>query len=792
MSVINNGILLGAGADAATTYQISRSLRFNSADSAYLSRTPGSAGNRKTWTLAFWIKRSGLGRYTFFSAGSTLNASFACEFDSSDRLWIYNYTSGFDWQLISTSVYRDPSAWYHITIAVDTTQSTASNRVRVYVNGTEVTTFSTATYPSSSADTYVNTAAIHTLGCYQNQTLFANLYLADVHFCDGNAYTPSSFTETDATTGQLVPKTFSGSYGTNGFRLPFSDNSGTTSTTLGKDAAGSNNWTPNNFSVASGAGNDSLVDSPTGYGTDTGAGNEVRGNYACWNPIANSTTASQPALSNGNLDVGANSTGGVRLATIPVSSGKWYWEVTVTTVGNALVGAQSVTLTGSQPGYGSNSAAYLSDGRVKNNGSDVGTYTAFSANDIIGVALDMDNFTIKFYRNNTLIVTISSNISGTWVPVVADWNAGSSVLVGNFGQRPFAYTAPSGFKALCSHNLPEPTILQGNTAMDVKLYTGNGSTQTISGLGFSPDFVWLKKRSGLADHYLYDQVRGATYRLYSNTTDAESTSSTGLTAFTSDGFSLGSANDVNQSSNTYAAWCWDCGSSTVTNTSGSISSQVRASATNGCSVVTYTGTGANATVGHGLGVAPSMIIVKNRNGTFAWRVYHASLANTQVLYLSAPDAATTETTAWNSTSPTSSVFSLGTGNGVNGSSNTYVAYCFAPVAGFSAFGQYTGNGSSDGPFVFTGFRPRYILVKASSTGGSFYYWWIYDAVRSTYNAAANELYANTSDAEGIGYEFDLLSNGFKVRTNAIYLNNSGVTFIYAAFAESPFKYSRAR
>ena len=233
------------------------------------------------------------------------------------------------------------------------------------------------------------------------------------------------------------------------------------------------------------------------------------------------------------------------------------------------------------------------------------------------------------------------------------------------------------------------------------------------------------------------------------------------------------------------------GSSTVTNTSGSISSQVRASATNGCSVVTYTGTGSNATVGHGLGVAPSMIIVKNRDATFTWRVYHASLANTQVLYLSAPDGATTETTAWNSTSPTSSVVSLGTGNGVNGSSLTYVAYCFAPVTSFSAFGQYTGNGSSDGPFVFTGagFRPRWIMIKRTDSTAN---WRVLDTARDTYNVASAELYPNLSNAEGSFSALDILSNGFKVRTSDANYNASSGTYVWAAFAESPFKYSRAR
>jgi hypothetical protein len=351
-------------------------------------------------------------------------------------------------------------------------------------------------------------------------------------------------------------------YGTNGFHLPFSDNS--TAAALGTDTSGNgNDWTVNNASVnggtqialtnnafvtissgssgtlnsiwiynstgsssirrvrvdgvdisvqaliGTGAEQDSLVDSPTNYGTDTGAGGEVRGNYATLNPLAK-TYGTLPTIANGNLDVGPNNSGGNVLGTVAISSGKWYWEITVNTVGTALIGAASIeaALTTNQPGYIANSAAYLRDGRVKNNGSDVGTYASYTTGDVIGVALNMDVGAISFYKNNTLIVTISSNISGTWIPAVADYSATGSVIAANFGQRPFAYTAPSGFKALCTTNLPEPTIADGSTAMDVALYTGNGSTQTISGLNFSPDLVWIKGRSKRLAPPVYDVVRG--------------------------------------------------------------------------------------------------------------------------------------------------------------------------------------------------------------------------------------------------------------------------------------------
>jgi len=792
---------------AAVGYQISRSLRFNSSDSAYLSRTPASAGNRKTWTWSAWVKRNKLGAgqeiWGAYTGTGNDEGLFYATFESDDKLHIYGWSSTFR---KTTQVFRDVSAWYHIVIVADVTNGTANNRLRIYVNGSEITTFDTITNPASTSQFAINSASAHYIGAdpYSPSSRKGDYMLADVYLLDGTATTPSTFAETDAITGQWVPKTPTGiSYGTNGFHLPFSDNSGTTSTTLGKDSAGSNNFTPNNFSVASGSGNDSLVDSPTSYGTDTGAGGEVRGNYCTWNPIAK-TNQALPALSNGNLDVGANTTGGNVLGTISVSSGKWYWEVTVTTVGTANVGATSVTISTSQPGYAANSSAYLSDGRVKNNASDVGTYSAFSANDVIGVALNMDAGEIKFYKNNTLIVTISSGISGTWVPAVGDWNASSSVMVANFGQRPFAYTAPSGFKALCDTNLPTPTIAKPSDYFDVKLYTGNGSTQIISGLNFSPDWVWIKNRSHGRDNNVYDTVRGATKLLSTNGTTFDVYNGTGseqtvsgLTAFNSDGFTVGSNNVANQNTYTYGAWCWDGGSSTVTNTQGSITSTVRANASAGFSVVTVSKTG-TGTIGHGLGIKPELIILKSRADVDGWYVHHSALAANQALFLNTTGAIATSSGYWNNALPTSTVFSVGTAI----PNSNLVAYCFAPVAGYSAFGSYTGGGSS-GRFVYTGFRPKLVWVKAYATGSypTVQGWYMWDSVRGTYNYNQNNLNANTSYAEGIrnnggaieSIGVDLLSNGFRLLgADDADTNWGGESYIYAAFAESPINYSRAR
>jgi hypothetical protein len=331
--------------------------------------------------------------------------------------------------------------------------------------------------------------------------------------------------------------------------------------------------------------------------------------------------------------------------------------------------------------------------------------------------------------------------------------------------------------------------------MDATLYTGNGSTQTITNAaGFKPDLVWQKSRSSTAWHNWIDAVRGVGNRLFSNDTGAESFASNSLTSFNSNGFSIGAATDWNTNGQTNVAWQWQAGQGTTSsNTSGSITSTVSVNTTAGFSIVTYTGTGSNATVGHGLGVAPKMVIVKIRSGANDWFVWHTSLTSgAYYLNLNATSAQQSNSVVWNSTIPTSSVFSLGTSGAINGSGSTYVAYCWAEIAGFSKFGSWTGNASTDGPFVYTGFRPKFVLFKNSSAATV---WIIFDTARNTYNFVDTQLRPNASDADnsaGSAFSMDILSNGFKLRSSDSNFNGSGNTIIYAAFAENPFKNALAR
>jgi hypothetical protein len=778
-------------------YQISRSLRFNRPDTAYLNRTPATAGNRSTWTFSTWVKRNTLNDIqTILSAGDPSSGNYLVAlffFDNNLDLAVYNSSGTVAYRITSTALYRDVSAWYHVIAVVDSTQATASNRLKLYVNGVQVTAFSTSSYPLQNDIFNVNATVPHFIGTYSYNTS-ANLISCnqtETYLVDGQALTPSSFGETNAQTGVWSPIAYSGSYGTNGFYLNFSDNSNTTAATLGKDYSGNgNNWTPNNFSVTAGAGNDSLVDSPTSYGTDTGVGGTVRGNYATLNPLS----VLVGTTSNGNLDGDTGTTnGGVVYATMNIpNSGKWYWEYTQTNTGTSYSGIETVvSSTGASI---PNTLRYIGDGTKEVNGTTTSYGASYGNTDIIGTAVDVDAGTVTFYKNGTsqgaiTYATASINITPSW----RDGSGSASLSYSaNFGQRPFAYTAPSGFKALCTQNLPTPTIgattaTQAGKYFNTVLYTGTGSSLGVTGVGFQPDWVWAKGRSGATSHGIYDAVRGVQKQLMSNSQNAETTETTGITAFGSDGFTTGALAQLNTSAATYVAWNWKANGAGSSNTAGSITATVSANTTSGFSVVTWTSTGSAATIGHGLGVAPSMIITKTRNVTDDWYTYFVTLGNAQLIKLNS-SAAAGATTAWNSTSPTSTVFSTSAGFASNGT--TQVAYCFAEVAGYSKFGSYTGNGSTDGPFLFTGFRPAYVMIKCSSNAATT--WIVGDGTRNPSNVADLALFPNLSNAEGSGALFDLTANGIKLRTTSSDLNSNGYTYIFMAFASAPLKYSLAR
>jgi hypothetical protein len=764
-----------------------------------LNQLPVGVGNQKTWTFSGWVKKavnSGNSQLMSSIIDASNYAMFGFASNSfitgSDYLQMWVTSGGTSIvQLQSAGTYRDPAAWYHVVIAIDTTQATASNRVKLYLNGAQITSFqSGSVYPSLNANIpFLNTSSYYQRIAATGTYGYLDGYLSEVNFIDGQALTPSSFGSFSSTTGVWQPIKYSGTYGTNGFYLPFTNT--TSTTTLGYDSSGNgNNWTTNNISLTAGTTYDSMTDVPT-------LTSATVANYAVLNPLARSTfAASSSNPGNGNLVIyqATTSAWAEIIGTIGVSSGKYYWEVTCA---NLIVGTSSLLIGICTPaeanaiaqssnifvGSTATSWGYFSDnGNKYNSASGVAYGSSYANNDVIGVALDMNAGTVTFYKNNVSQGVAYSGLTGVILPAISSL---SGVGYCNFGQQPFTYTPPSGFVALNAYNLPTGTILQGNKVMDATLYTGTGAARSVTNAaGFKPDLVWQKSRSNAYNHGLNDSVRGAGKFLYPNLTDAEGNYPTDFASFDSNGFSLGSGtgNVTNANGATYVAWQWQAGQgSTSSNTNGSITSTVSVNATAGFSVVTYTTTGAAATIGHGLGVAPQFIITKNRNAAASWLTYASALGTPdKYLALESTAAVGTNTTVWNNTAPTSSVFSFGT---VFAAGN-YVAYCWTPIAGFSAFGSYTGNGSTDNSFIYCGFRPKFILFKQSDGTSD---WTLIDTARDPYNVAFHRLYPNSSIAEETSANIlDSVSNGFKIR--AAY---SG-TYIYAAFAENPFKYALAR
>jgi hypothetical protein len=770
-----------------TTSSLTKSLRFRSSNSAYLSRTPSSATNRKTWTWSAWVKRGTLKNYqTVFSAGEyTTNLAFI-QINSNDTLRVAFFTStSYDAYLFIPNYLSDTSAWYHVVVSVDTTQATDSNRIKIYINGVLASALTSA-YPSQNYLTAVNNNVEHDIGSgfiSGALTYYVDGELAEINFIDGQALTPQSFGQYDATSGVWQPMAFVGVYGTNGFYLPFTNT--TSTTTLGYDSSGNgNNFATSGFSLTAGSTYDSMNDVPT-------LTSATASNYAVVNPADTSTNI---VVTNGNLSVSkASAVAGICKGSICVSSGKWYAEFTCTSLIN-YVGIASAT-TSRDTTYmgqgGSNSYGYYYTGTATNNGTAIVGYGAtYTTGDVIGVAMNLDTGTLTYYKNGTSQGVAFSSLSGSFTFA---WGDNSPSMSGNwnFGQQPFAYTAPSGHVGLNTYNLPTPTIVRGNQYMDATIYPGTGTSISVMNSGsFQPDAVWVKSRSAVTNHVLCDSVRGAGRYLGPNNTEAEYYDPTSfVTAFNSNGFTVSSTGGVNSSGQNFVAWQWKAGGTAVSNTSGSITSQVSANTTSGFSIVTYTGTGANATIGHGLGVAPKMIIVKRRNAVDIWPVYHESIGNTQYLRLQGTNAAATFN-EWQNTSPTSSVFYISTDTTVNTNTGTYVAYCFAQIAGFSAFGSYTGNGSTSGPFVYTGFQPKLIVIKQTSSSGTS--WVMFDSARNPYNSSSElALWADLTDAEAAYNTFNIYSNGFQVNFTSATGNSSGATYIYMAFATNPFRNSNA-
>ena len=958
-------------ASGGKAYEIDQSIMLDAEDAPKLRRTPSSAGNRRTFTFSTWCKRASLGdggtagsdyNYLLGAYDSSVGSPddddyFAFGFFNSDALVVGGWST--TWRL-TNRLFRDTSAWYHLVLQVDTTQGTADNRFKFYVNGVQETSFSTSNNPSQNFDGAVNNTVPQSISdtAYDAGTgpYHFNGYMAETHLFDGAVVAPSEFGETDSATGQWIPKKYVGStsYGTNGYYMKFASGA------IGTDSSGNgNNYTTTNL-----GNGDVLLDTPTN--------NFPIVNFAePWN-----TTVSTLRQGTLNIKAATYSSGnyGNHYLTFKVpASGKWYIEMltgiqagsgNVAQLGisskdpsiGGIIPTQDQLWTTFSSTTGLNISIYANTADLYDGGSSVDQDTGLTATSYVcALAIDVDNDKVWVgYDGGSSITWLNSGNPATGsngaahtftldsaiytsVATSSD-NANRSYVILNFGQNGtfsnyktaggnsdgsgignFYYSPPSGFKALCTKNLPTPTIKKSTEHFNPVLWTGNGaSTRSITGVGFQTDWSWIKARTASYSHLLYDAVRGAgaskALKSNSNVVEGENDNSTYgyLSAFASDGLSLVHGSDaasfVNQNTITYVAWNWKAGGTTpsktyavkvvsdsgnkyrfddygtsavtlnlqeggtytfdqsdssnathplrfsttsdgshgggseyttgvttngtpgssgayttitvaasaptlyyyctahsgmggqvntnstfgATNLDGSSLSIVSENTTAGFGIVSYTGTGSTATVGHELGVAPSVIIIKNRGVADDWAVYSRGDA-TDYLELNTTNATADDNAYWTDTAPTSSVFTVGTAHSVNASSETYVAYCFAEIEGFSKFGSYKGNGESEnGPYVYTGFFPALVIVKeASSAGGS---WFMWDNKRETFNVRDLVMWADATnqDTAHAEYEIDFLSNGFKIRGNSAATNQNGETMLYMAWAESPFKYATAR
>jgi hypothetical protein len=793
MSIIQ-GADVGGTANGIS-YSILKSLRFRSSTSAYLNRTFSTPTDSAVWTYSCWVKRSGPYFPLFHSIGSGYYEYIG--FSGDNLLWVIRNSVGTVYrQFVANGVFRDYSAHYHIVF-----RKTSSLVVEIFVNGAPCTlTTQSAGSPVASLNT---TATVIKIGYMFDgvSTTYAEGYLSDVNFIDGQALDPSYFGEVNAN-GVWVPKAYSSLYGNNGFYLDFSD--GSYLTTLGYDHSSNNNdWTSNGHSLTSGINYDWMDDTPTN-------------NYATLNPLLD--TQSYATLSNGALSIATSPNNGwgprmIGISTMQFPLAKTYYEHIIGST-NDVVRVGSINSNRAQYSLVLNdeTITYSLDGVISKGGVPQGTYATYTTNDIIGVAVDLVSNTCAFYKNGMLQATVTGLTTG--VPYYALTTVGASASAStshvNFGQQPLrglyvsgsgnTYTGtgepPTGFLLLCTANLPAVTIPNPAQHFDVLTHSSTGSgTIDVTGTQFTPGFVWAKSRNDSNNHVLVDVIRGVNKPMSSNLTAAE-TSNDCVAAFLSNGFTASGTDNDNISLNcsigsarNYVDWLWKADGTTVsgTGTGGITNVNYSANPLAGFSIVTYKGSGANGTVTHGLGVAPKLVIVKQRSvGTIEdWEVWHTGITNTERLQLNSTAAKVTSAVSWNSTSPTTSVISLGTHQNVNQSTKDFVAYCFAEIPGYSKMGSYVGNGSTDGPFVYCGFRPKYIMVKRTDSTGN---WYVLDSDRNTYNLTSAMLLPNLSAAEFSNTEDnkDILSNGFKIRTLNIESNSNGASYIFYAIAEHPF------
>ena len=802
-----------------TAQVIDGSLKFENDSSTYLSRTPSSAGNRKTWTVSFWVKICKTSGYIYLMNCENTNRFYLLY--QSGYITLFN-TSGV--KLSPDRIFRDHSAWYHMVIAFDTTQSTSTDRLKWYINGEEVSDYRTnnTTYPSQNDQTEWNTATAHEIGS-RNGGSFGGIdyYLTDFYFIDGQALDESYFGFTDPLTNTWSPKKYTGTFGTNGFFLPMDNQDN-----FEKDKSGNGyDWTKNNFSGTS-IDPDVVKDSPSGavFGgrgqTGITTTSSAPSNYCTWNPLTLYAGANY-TLSEGNLKAVKSGGDVVSLnGTIGVSfgdGGKFYYEAdhnSSPTQGQGIGWGNDQYFTYA---YGTgfrrrlfykNTTVTYSEHDVS--GTNIATGLTSNFGKTLGVAFDLDENTMSFYVDGVLQAT-ATGVWGTYFDttdtlfpfLLGDGTGNNGTIETNFGQKPFKYAPPQGYLPLNSASVrPNKVIPRPDQYVGVTTYNGESSSFRLR-TGFSPDLAFIKSRTNTTTTVVFDTVRGLAN--YFQLSETDQSYSGGITQTFNDGFLVpppgGAANNASHS---YVTWTWKAGGNKNTFNIDDVGYATAAAAglgasgnswdsdptgasvgtKQGFSIIKHTGTGSTGTLPHGLTQKPTFYISKPVSTSGNWVVYTDVIdGSLDYFYLNTTDAKGDS----GQSLPTSELFSYGY------TANEYIHYLWHDVPGLQKFGTYVGNGNADGPFVELGFRPAVVLRK-STGGGSGYDWVIIDSVRNPDNIANNKLYPQSTGAENVNSDnsdsgdnsaIDILSNGFKVRANNGRVNASGTTFIYAAWAEAP-------
>ena len=851
MGLLSNQMIAGAAGAAGGggitiyDYQISKSVRMNKVadnDGANFSKTfSGSPTSTKKGTFSIWVKRVSVPSNETHAILVTGAGGGSSEQDikfENNKLRLSGYSPSMD--LTTTQVFRDISTWYHIVVAWDTTQGTSTNRVKLYVNGEQITSFSASTYPSQDQVIlwYSNTENRIGLQSWNDNNVY-NGYMAETIGIDGTTYAASDFGET--VNGVWVPKDASGlTFGNNGFYLNYAS-----SGDLGNDVSGNNNdWTPNNL-----APSDSMLDTPT-FNSDSNGGN-----MCTWNPLDAKNMAA-PTEGNLSVDFSGTNYNQIRGTMSIGNSGKWYMELyksgTYASYPAWGICDQSQILTSSYttPGYLAKAMAGIAwdfnASKVyksltyseSSSGTEIGATANVYTNtaQIVGMAIDLDNNKIFTHVNGTWDSGCgdpssggsgfdASGLSGVnnLVPVMlpSSYNSPNYVLVGGFGADStfagltsagsgtdvngygnFKYTVPTGYGAICQGNqsvADEVDPAQTEDNIPTKLfsattYTGNGSASARNiDTGVASDWVWIKNRGASGRNMLYDSTRGVGKYLHSDTNAAEDTSGTSLSAFNSNGFQLSDDGTyLNAGSNTYVAYNWRSNGGTTSSGSGDLTSTHQVDPSGGFSIVKAVGDGGSGdkTVSHGLSAAPTAILAKNLDTTYNWDTFWAEglTASTYGIRLNTSDNEFSG--RWGTVN--SSIFTC-KDNYTWAGTNNYIYYCFTNIEGYIKAGTYVGNGNDDGTFSYTGFKPAWLLIREVAQDN----WLLYNNKTLGYNldSAGNAMvYPDTDNAEEnqASRAIDILSNGFKLRTSNATGNASGGNYIYLAFASNPFKYSLAR